>query len=148
MSLVRRFFQTSICLSRLDKPATTLSPEMMDRTREIRSVQSDDVPDGHEKQKYTYIPDDSKPVQPGPGVDKVKPKDASLDDPLNNVEEGVNATKKNMTKLMKELMQKENPYYKAVVFETLELIIPNLGYFEDYNVEVGVRLFQTERVCR
>lgn len=120
------FLQNQVYIKRLERPATTLQPNgtAKRKPRSRRQVPTD-PPDPHEKNKYTYDPSPAG----SPTINLPHDKDGAkgnktLTDVLNTTNE-INNT-----------WPKENPYYKAFVYEERDFHIPSLGHFEDYNIEV------------
>ena len=120
---------------RLDRPATTLQPNRTKkkppsrRRRQALPIASTTLPpDPHEKSKYTYEPSHADT----PSVDLPSDKKGSDEEIKNKtVTDPLDTTKK-----INNTWPKENPYFKAFVYEEREMVIPNLGHFEDYNIEV------------
>ena len=82
--------------------------------------------------KYTYQPapvDSPKVVLSTPTLDTVMKKNGSV--PRVPTVPSVPKKDINRTK------SKENPYFKALVYENRELFIPNLGHYKDYKIEVS-----------
>nr|AYV97262.1 insulin-like peptide receptor [Sinonovacula constricta] len=114
------FLQNELYVKRLDRPATTLKS----RTNRTRRDKVLDNP--HEVNKYTY---QEEPASNDPTVALT----TSTPSPPNDA--GGPTTQKGVA-TTPEPDLKENPFFKAFVYEIRELTIPNLGHFQDYNIEV------------
>ena len=119
--------------NRLDRPAATIQPNKSnENVKRKRRALSNTLPDTHEMNKYTYQPapvDSHKVVLSTPTLDTVMKKNGSV--PRVPTVPSVPKKDINRTK------SKENPYFKALVYENRELFIPNLGHYKDYKIEVS-----------